>query len=159
MANSHSETTSLSLLYKVSGDKVISANELVQKTPRANFTMKASKEYLAIVGGDDGARALPHIDIVHLMQTDVLVQGTKTEHSLRVPRVKPSVAFDKDASNSLIVVGGWLDPRCRDFAFSAESIDVATGQTLRRMDFTRAFSKVPDARGSAVDVFFQSGEG
>ena len=42
--------------------------ELVLEEARSNFTMKASKEYLAIVGGDNGNYALPHIELRHLMK-------------------------------------------------------------------------------------------
>ena len=123
---------------------MIEGIEIVLQRARSNFTMKASKEYLAIVGGDDGNCALPHIEIRHLMKINEPVFGSQVKACLKVPRVKPAVTFDKSDDSTMIVAGGWLDgPNCRDFAYSAECIDTTTGQTLRLIDFNKTFTRVP----------------
>lgn len=154
------EGQDLLLLYKVSGDKVISGQELTWITPGLqNFTMEASNEYLAIVGGDDGVQASGQIRLAHLMDLEVPMLRTRqgsAELSLAVPRTKPAVAFDKDSKPWMIVVGGWADPHTNTFLYSAEIIDVKEGKPLCFLDFNKQFSQALDPCFSRFDVYFQS---
>lgn len=141
---------SFNLLYKVAGDQLTSADEIVSSSSRFDFTMKASKKYLALVGGDDGVSALNSIDIKHLMETNKLVNQ---KLKLNMARVKPAVTFDTETDSRVIVVGGWLDLTFKTFAYNAEIIDVITGDTLRLIDFNTSFTQIPD-RFSSVETFF-----
>ena len=153
------EGQDLHLLYKVSGDQVISGQELTWITPGLeNFTMEASKECLAIVGGDDGIQASRQIRLAHLMDLEVPMrqrQGS-AELSLAVPRTKPTVAFDKDSNHRMIVVGGWTGPHTNTFLYSAEIIDVKEGIRCRLLDFNKQFSQALDPCLRRFDVYFQS---
>lgn len=143
---------SFNLLYKVAGDQLICMNEIASSSPRFNFTMKASKKYLALVGGDDGVRALHSIDIMHLMETNKLVNK---KLKLSVDRVKPAVTFDTETDSRVIVFGGWLEPTFKTFIYTAEIIEVITGDSLRLIGFNTPFTQMPD-RFSSVETFFQT---
>ena len=113
------------ILYKVSGDKLITGEEMTWASPDLeNFTMQASEEYLVIVGGDYGMQVSDRVDVSHIMDLGTLTNKPKQGLRLQVPRSRPSVTFNLKVGHELIVVGGWTDPNSRHFANSAEFIDI-----------------------------------